>query len=355
MTSRRGFLAGLTALAAPSLGWGAVGDPVGLAAAQAPDGAHLLVGLTGAGDLAFQIPLPARGHAAAAHPTRAEAVAIARRPGTFAKVIDCGSGAVLKTLAAPKGRHFYGHGAFSADGHLLFTTENQFATGEGRIGVWDRSLGYRRIDEFPSSGIGPHEILRLSSVNLAVANGGIRTHPATGREKLNLESMHANLSVFSPSGQLLDQAQTPRTEHQNSLRHIAEGADGRVICGFQWQGDPYAAPQLLAFYRGAGQLTPSRLSEDALHGLNAYVGSVCALGPAHFAATSPRGGRVLITDHAGTLTAAFRAEDVCGLVATGSEVLATSGLGHILRLGPQGLATPSTHPLKFDNHITALR
>ena len=113
MTTRRAFITTLLAAgSAPHLGWAEVGNPDYLAAARTPDGAFALFGLTVGGDVTFRIPLPARGRAGAGHPTRAEAVAFARRPGQFALVIDCATGVVLHHLAPPKGRHFNGHGMF---------------------------------------------------------------------------------------------------------------------------------------------------------------------------------------------------------------------------------------------------
>ena len=56
-------------------------------------------------------------------------MAFARRPGTFALVIDCAEGREVARLHTPEGRHFYGHGAFTPDGGLLFTTENAIEDG----------------------------------------------------------------------------------------------------------------------------------------------------------------------------------------------------------------------------------
>ncbi|MEL7131535.1 MAG: DUF1513 domain-containing protein [Pseudomonadota bacterium] len=317
-------------------------------------GRHLLVGLKTSGDIVFSLPLPARGHAAAAHPHMAEAVAIARRPGTYAKVIDCATGAVLQALRAPEGRHFYGHGAFSADGTLLFTTENNIVTGNGRIGVWDRTLGYRRVDEFSSTGIGPHEILRLPGGHLAVANGGIRTHPATGRDKLNLDTMRPNLSIFDASGALSDQAEVTSATSKNSLRHIAAAEDGTVVCGFQWQGDPFAAPPLVALYTGAGSLHLADMDDASLHGLDGYIGSVSAFGTS-YAASAPRGGRAFRFDKTGVQTGQFRAVDICGLCAAPDGTgLATDGLGRVYRIEADGMHLLRSHPLAFDNHLVAL-
>ncbi|MEQ3710423.1 MAG: DUF1513 domain-containing protein [Tateyamaria sp.] len=355
MPSRRTFLAGLlSASTAPTLSWADVGSPVALSAAMDKDGRYLLVGLNAAGDISFVQPLPGRGHAAAAHPHVAEVVAIARRPGTFAKVIDCGTGTILQTLYAPQGRHFYGHGAFSADGTLLFTTENDIATGSGRIGVWDRALGYARVDEFTSAGIGPHEILRLPGGALAVANGGIRTHPASGRDKLNLDTMRPNLAIFDAMGTLLDHVEVNSEIHHNSLRHIAAAADGTVVCGFQWQGDPFDTPALVALYSGEGRLADAQMDDAILHGLDGYIGSVSAFGHS-YAASSPRGSRAFHFDRSGRLTASYRAPDICGLCAApDGTCLATDGLGQVHRLSQDRFARLHAHPLAFDNHLVAL-
>ena len=107
MATRRGFIAGLLAAGAiPRPSWADAGDPAYLAAAKLPSGAYNLFGLSEDGDELFSLPLPGRGHAAAAHPLRPEAVAFARRPGTFAIVLDCRSGDIEATLETPEGRHF---------------------------------------------------------------------------------------------------------------------------------------------------------------------------------------------------------------------------------------------------------
>ena len=355
MPSRRGFLAGLTSTAlAPSLGWAAAGNPVALSAAMTPDDRHWLIGLRADGGEAFRIPLSARGHAAAAHPTLAEAVAIARRPGTFAKVIDCVTGVVRQELQAPKGRHFYGHGAFDPSGTLLFTTENDIASGQGRIGVWDRSLGYLRIDEFASAGIGPHEILRLPNGDLAVANGGIRTHPDSGREKLNLDMMAPNLTVFDLSGSIRDQAIVPDAIHHNSVRHIASAPDGTVICGMQWQGDPFAAPDLVNFYRGDGELRTTAMDDTLLYRLDGYIGSVAAAADGSFFASAPRGNLAMVFDADGQIVQTFTSHDVCGICGRENGAMITTGDGLIAHFGQSQFAPLQHHGLFFDNHLVAI-
>ena len=104
MATRRGVLAGLVATSLPRLGWAGAGSPSYLAAAKDAGGQCWLHGLSDAGESRFRLPLPSRGHAAAAHPGRPEAVAFARRPGTFAIVIDCASGETLARMSPPDGR-----------------------------------------------------------------------------------------------------------------------------------------------------------------------------------------------------------------------------------------------------------
>ena len=133
MTTRRSFLTGAVAASLwPQSSWAEAGAPTFLSAARDRHGAFLLAGLDPQGQILFRHPLPGRGHAAAAHPLRPEAVAFARRPGRFADVIDCRDGGVRTRITPPDGHHFYGHGCFSPDGTRLFTTENDFENARGR-------------------------------------------------------------------------------------------------------------------------------------------------------------------------------------------------------------------------------
>ncbi|MEM6594069.1 MAG: DUF1513 domain-containing protein [Pseudomonadota bacterium] len=356
MTTRRAVLGGLAATAfLPNPGWSNVGAPVALSAARLPDGAWRLVGLDATGAITFEIPLPARGHAAAAHPLEAEAVAIARRPGRFAVVLDCVEGQVRKTLAAPEGRHFYGHAAFTRDGRYLLTTENAFETGEGRVGIWDRAAGFERVADVPSGGIGPHEIIRLPDGAFAIANGGIRTHPASGRDKLNLETMRANLTIMTADGVITDRAEMPDPHRLNSLRHIASLPDGRIGCGYQWQGDPFEVPALLAVFETGKGLEFVDMDEPDMRRLDAYIGSIAAIGAQGFSASSPRGGQVVSFGAYGRVGKRFTAQDVCGIASSDhSQTLVTDGLGQVYAHDHDELRVLARHDMAFDNHLVSL-
>ena len=360
MTTRRRFLAalaatGATAGAMPGLGWAAAGNPAYLAAAQDPTGSFALLGLDREGAETFRLALPARGHAGAGHPTRAEAVAFARRPGHYALVLDCATGTLRHRLSPPDGRQFNGHGAFSRDGTRLFTSEQDSATSAGIIGIWDVAAGYRRMAEVASGGIGPHDLrLMPDGETLVIANGGIATDP-TDRTKLNLATMRPNLSYLTLSGDLTEQVELDADLRQNSIRHLAIRADGLVAFAMQWEGEADAAPPLLGLHRrGAAPLLAAAPLADEL-AMQGYAGSVAFCGTgAEVAITSPRGGRLHRFDATGTFLGATSRADVCGLAPHGTGYLASDGLGGLITLGPDGSRALGSHALAFDNHIVAL-
>jgi len=356
MIRRRAFLASLLAAgAAPSLGWADAGSPAYLAAAREGDGGFALFGLDRAGGATFRVPLPARGHAGAGHPTRAEAVAFARRPGAYALVLDCVQGAVRHRLTPPGGRQFNGHGVYAQGGAVLFTVEQASADSAGVIGVWDVEAGYRRMGEFATQGIGPHDLrLMPDARTLVIANGGIATDP-TDRTKLNIPVMRPNLSYLDLTGTLLDRVELEPDLHQNSIRHLALRDDGLVGFAMQWEGDDGAAPPLLGLHRrgAAPLLALAPLGDELL--MQGYAGSIAFAGDgAELAISSPRGGRLHRFSDRGQFLGAVPRADVCGLASLGAGYLASDGLGGLIAVSTEGPRALGRHPVAWDNHIVAL-
>lgn len=335
--------------------WADAGAPAYLSAAALPDGSYVLCGIGADLQVLFQIPLPGRGHAAAAHPARPEAVAFARRPGTFALVIDCITGDVKARLHAPAGRHFYGHGTFSQDGNWLYTTENDFEAGGGLIGVWDVAEGYTRVAEYSSGGIGPHDIKRLPGGDvLVVANGGIDTHPDTGRTKLNIPTMAPNLAYIA-KGAVVDMAELPPALHKNSIRHLAVSRAGQVAFGMQWQGDMDVIGLVGTHQRGRAA-TLLDAPREQVRSMQGYVGSIAfGADDRTIAATSPRGGIVQTFDAetGGFLHAQHRA-DVSGVALGADGFVITSGAGIIERIGGASGQVTGKLGLAWDNHLVSI-
>src|SRR3546814_5410151 len=114
-------------------------------------------------------------------------------------------------------------------GRWLYACENDYDNARGCIGIYDATAGYRREAELEAYAIGPHEMVLLSDGRtLAVANGGIQTHPARRREKLNIDTMQTSLAyIDAESGALLHDHPLPPAMHQAAIRPIAATARAR--------------------------------------------------------------------------------------------------------------------------------
>ncbi|WP_373505631.1 DUF1513 domain-containing protein [Aestuariivirga sp.] len=315
-----------------------------------------------AGAEVFATSLPARGHDVTLRPFSAEAAVFARRPGNWFVVVSTADGRVVSVVHAPEGRHLYGHGVFSPDGNLLHVTENDIATGYGLIGIYDATSAYRRIGEFSSGGIGPHDIALLpDGQTLVVANGGLRTHPGTGRETLNPGDMKPNLALIDlRHHDLLATQELGASLRQLSIRHLAVRRDGLVAFGCQYEGSADDAPPLLGTLSASQGIALLEIDEDVMFRLKNYVGSVAFDdGGNHLLATSPRGGVGLVWDMAwGAVSRCVAVPDICGAAPLApEEFLVTSGNAGVRRL-PTDPARPLSAPAAirwiWDNHLAVL-
>ncbi len=313
------------------------------------------------------VALPDRGHSFAVDHARQRAVVFGRQPGFFALAFDFDSDAPPQPLALPHDRHFFGHGCFSTDGRHLFATENDFDGERGVIGIYDTTPGgnWRRLGEFDSGGIGPHEVVLMPDGNtLCVANGGILTHPDYGKRELNLDTMQPSLAYLDArDGRLLERHKLPAQLHRLSIRHLALAADGHIWFGCQYMGDLADQPPLVGRHkRSEGQDRGAALEllqapSEIQHALRGYIGSVGADdGGAIIATSSPVGG----------LTGYWRASDGhflgstarpdgCGIAAAGDgRFLLSDGFGAIAATGPdRGLAMlrDNDNTTAWDNHL----
>ena len=322
------------------------------------------MGLDRGGRIVLRTPLPKRAHEVAPPPRGHAAFVAPRRPGTVGMSIDLRTGQVLRLCEAGAGRHFYGHAVHSADGEYLFAPENDYSAARGVVTV-RHAASLRVVAWFDSGGIGPHQIAWLSDGTLAVANGGIRTHPSKPRQKLNLASMRPNLSIIdAASGQLLDQAEGDHP--QASIRHIAIGPGAQrndAVVAMQYEGRQADDVPLIAAYRGRGVLEPLAIPLAAQRALKQYVASV-AVDPetGHAAATCPRADLVTFWNVAAARYVGRHRVGDCGGVAVDArtgEFVVSSGRGTILRFDTRTFAlgkekTVRHRDLRWDNHLSAI-
>lgn len=332
-------------------------------ALKKPDGRFAISILDEAGQELAQVGLPDRGHGIAVSPDRQTLVAFARRPGTFALIIRPFDGSEPKLISSIKGRHFYGHGCFSSDGRLMYAAENDYEVGRGVIGIYDLSgQQVTRIGEFETFGIGPHEILLSGDQKtLIVANGGILTHPAKPREKLNLETMAPSIVFLdAKTGDLIAKHQIASDLHQLSLRHMAQDTAGRVWIGGQFEGPETQTPPLIATCAKDTPLHLHNIAAEIASGLQNYIGSVTANKDGSVIATSaPRGGKVLFWK-ADTMSfiGAQSIPDGCGIAPIDQQGFLISdgngGLSYLDETPGSPLVLTRAHGTSWDNHMTAI-
>ena len=359
---RRAFLGLGSALVAASAvgGWTLTHhteQPLLLSARNDADGRHYAVGYRLDGSQVFATPVAERCHDVYAHPHLPLAVFVGRRPSRESYLIDSRDGTLLQVLASPPDRHFYGHGVFHASGDWFYTTENDTAeAGRGVLGVY-RVEGRQlvRSDEHSTHGIGPHQLLWMpDGETLVIANGGIRTE-ADSREMMNLHAMEPSLVLLRRDGTLVSKEQLP--EQMNSVRHLAVAADGTVVSGQQYEGDPRDQVPLLAIKRPGQAFQAFPLGEAQRQSLNQYTASLAINDALRLlAVTAPRGNKVFIWD---LDTTALREEihlpDCAGVAAVKEGFVVSSGQGRCRLVdctGKEVVSTPLQLPAGlWDNHL----
>jgi hypothetical protein len=330
-------LAGNAALAFPSI----AGERRELYAAtrKSTEGAYSAAIFDSAGRDLNAVALPARGHDVTVCPVTRYCVAFARRPGNFAVAFTADRSQPPLPFTTPPDRHFYGHGVFSPDGWLLFATENDFAKGEGRIGIYDATGGFKRIGEFSAYGIDPHDIALLGDGRtLVLANGGLVTHPdfGGGREPLDLAAMDPSLSyVDLRNGDLIEKHALPSDLRMASLRHLDRGAGDRVVIGCQSNATP-DGPELplVLRHRLGEEIAIVELGGALSASLKGYISSVAADASGETTAvTSSKGNSVVFLDIAtGRVLGSRSLSDVSGVAAGAASgtFLLTTGFGEVV-------------------------
>ncbi len=358
---RRRFLAGLGAVCAwPGAAFGKAIHQHGYFGCGERGGIFFAACLGSTGKLRWTHILPDRGHGLAVHPSGKVVAVFARRAGTFTRLLDAATGAALGEIAAPQGRHFFGHGVWLDDDRLA-VSGNDFEGERGVIMLWDTRNPQtpEMIGEWPSHGVGPHDLAILPEGNLVVANGGILTHPDFGRAKLNIPQMLPSLAVLNArSGKLLSEARLSPDLHKLSIRHLDVRADGTVLFGAQYQGPKSDRPLLAGLRHPGGRIHLLPLPDFVRRRTQNYIGSVSFDASGSMAAAScPRGGMILLWNiETDRFIRAVEIVDGCGLVKTGTpnEILVTSGRGEVVALA-EGEQTRFVGDIRWDNHLAGKR
>ena len=303
-----------------------------------------------------------------------------RRPSEWFWVLAADSGKLRYSIKAEANRHFYGHACYSLEGDLLYVTENNISDFSGVIGIYDVASGYKKIGEFATQGIGPHEIvMHPDGKTLVIANGGIKTERAS-REELNIDSMQPSLVYLDRhEGKLIQQVYP--AHNQMSVRHLTMHSDGTVIIGIQFQGERHLnVPMILTHRLGQSEFTALQMDQtnpNGWHRFHHYIASVSVDSNRNLVcATSPIGGCAAVFDlNSGELIESVDLADCAGVAVYPSSTwhnsttdkaesptfLVSDGQGALTQIKVNIQTRPFSvkvekvqQPYAFDNHLNVI-
>lgn len=119
------------------------------------------------------IPIPFLAHGIAIDPKDPGRAVLFEKKGPGACVVDLRTRTLVRPIHTAPGRRFYGHGAFSADGALLYATESLIERDfTGVLTVRDGQT-LAELGTVPTYGAAPHDCQLIDGgKTMVVANGG---------------------------------------------------------------------------------------------------------------------------------------------------------------------------------------
>ena len=370
--SRRQFVAGVGALSALALSADSsakipkVSSRFLLSANGDSADKYSVAWLKADGQRLLKASLGFRGHGAVKHPCKsASVVMFSRSPGTKGVEVNLENGAIDGLFSCRPGRHLAGHGCFSGDGSILYTTESDYHRGVGKIGIRD-ARSYQWLGEYASYGVGPHDIrLMPDRKTLVVANGGILTHPSSGRKKLNLATMASTLTyIDTATGNKVGAYQL--SEPKASIRHLDVLDDDTVVFAAQFQRpavNHQETVSLAGVHRTGYGLTVFDDSPAVINHLNDYLGSVAVSSKTRVAGfTSPRGNLAAFWNiDSRQLVGYHRLTDVCGIALNSEQDKFTlsNSSGQLRQLDASSLREDVAErkvfsSMQWDNHLLSI-
>jgi hypothetical protein len=304
----------------------------------------------------YAVPLPTRPHGLLAGADGGLLVC-GVRPGSWMLRCD-GSGTLMQQidLAAEGDARLGGHVVASAGGDYLYTTETDLATGRGLIGVRDAGT-LKKVAQWESRGIDPHQLLLDADGHLMVANGGV---PRTAADKkYDLHRMDSSLvRIDSGNGKL--RRQWRLDDPRLSLRHLAWSSAGNgkaPLLGIAIQAEHedaatrHAAP-ILAVLDGEVLAVPTRANDGI-----GYAGDIAPAHAGGFALSSNQAGLAQLWHPASPepMTPIVKLQEAYALAPWKNGVVISTAIG-LGRWHPteKPLLLPWPQPMALDNHWVLL-
>jgi len=226
------------------------------------------------------IPMSFFGHGFTPDPVNPERACVFEKRGKGACEIDLKTGSVTREITGHEDREFYGHGAYSPDGKLLYSTET-IVSGhyEGVIAIRDAKT-HAYLGDFPSFGASPHDCRLIDDgKTMVVTNGG---GP--------LDGIAPNVSYIDvETEQLIEKLEFDNA--QVNAGHLDISSTGKLaVVSAQREGLPIKSPGGISLRLHANSLNtlsnPAKLTERlydeslsvCIHEKNNIVGATTPTG-----------------------------------------------------------------------------
>jgi len=231
--------------------------------------------------------VPDEVHLAVMSPNNKSIIVNSRKPSASLLKYSL-SGELIAEFKPLKDQHFEGHAIFSLDEKHLYVTASDFQQGSGKLlklNSHDLSL----IEMYDTGGIGPHELVWQAPNIIAIANTGVLTHPNSGRDILNLDSIQSNVVLFNTLDKtIIHQWSVPLAGL--SARHLDRMDNGDLVIGCQYKKEDQRPP-CVAFATKGEALRFADRQNEALHwDMKGYTASIKSIPNSDQALISnPRG------------------------------------------------------------------
>jgi hypothetical protein len=161
------------------------------------------------------------GHDVAIDPSKPHQASVFEKKGPGACQVDLRDGKVLRPITTADNQHFYGHGAYSMDGAILYATESVLDDDyRGVLTVRDAST-LELLGELPTYGTSPHDCWLIDDgKTMVVANGG---------GHINGGAMPNVTYVDIASEALIERVEMPKPRFNAGHLAISENGDLAVV------------------------------------------------------------------------------------------------------------------------------
>ncbi|MBK9975198.1 MAG: DUF1513 domain-containing protein [Planctomycetes bacterium] len=184
-------------------------------------------------------------HGVIPNPKKPERVIVFQKKGKGGAEVDLKENKIIARIDPSAGCEFYGHGGYTADASILYATEYDATTYEGRMVVRDAN-SYKVLSQFQTFGEWPHDCQFLDQGRtVAVTNGGGHLE---GGSKPNV------CYIDVASGKLIEKIEFENPRINAGHLFVTPSGDLAVLHAMREGLDTKEAPGALSLRKKGGSL-----------------------------------------------------------------------------------------------------